>query len=342
MASMTDRTAVLILGEVTKGRLSASTRELIGGGRDLADTLRSKLTLAVLGDDLKATGEEAIACGADVVLLAENPSLREYQADAYLQILERAVDHINPEILLMGHTSLGRDFAPRLAYRLKTGLSMDCVELSIDPGSGLLRMTRPVYGCKALSVMVCRTKPQMATARLGAMRPLDPDATRSGRVAAIDADIDRSLIRAQVIERVDPYEEGVALEDARVIVCGGRGMGSGESFGLLEELAQLLGGAVGASRPPCDSGWVPSTRQIGLTGKILRPDLYIAVAISGSSQHMAGCSDSRRIVAINKDPQANIFSVAHYGVVGDYREIVPPFMQRVKQILGVRERDDDT
>ncbi len=329
---MAENKRVLILGEVSKGELSASTVGLLGGGRDLADILGGTLALVLLGDNLKTTGGKAISYGADEVYLSENPYLKNYQAEAYLQILETMIKNVNPVILLMGQTSVGRDLAPRLAWRLKTGLAMDCVHLDIEPDSGLLRMTRPVYGCKALAVMTCRTKPQMATVRCGATKPKEPDESRKGKVEAIPADIDESQIKMRVLEKFEESVKGIPLEVAQVVVCGGRGMGSADSFSVLDELAQLLGGTVGASRPPCDAGWISSTRQVGLTGKIVRPDLYIAVALSGSSQHMAGCSDSRLIVAINKDPDANIFSLAHYGVVGDYREILPPFIRRVRQI----------
>jgi electron transfer flavoprotein alpha subunit len=323
---------ILIIGETSKGSLSAGTLEILGGGRRLADALDSTLALALLGPGLGAMAEEAVVRGADEVYVAEDPRLGDYQADVHLQILERTVAGLGPEILIMSQTSTGRDLAPRLACRLKTGLSMDCVELDIDPTTGLMRMTRPVYGCKALAATVCRTKPQMATVRAGAFRPGDPDTSRKGRIVPIAADIDQSLIGARLVERVEEKPEGVALEDARVVVSGGRGMGSAESFAILEDLAQLLGGAVGASRPPCDAGWMPSTRQVGLTGKIVRPDLYFAVALSGSSQHVAGCADAKTIVAVNRDPGANIFSAAHYGAVGDYREILPPFIERVREI----------
>ena len=329
---MTENKIVLILGEVSNGELSAGTGELLSGGRDLADILGGTLALVLLGDNLKTSGERAISYGADEVYLAENPYLKNYQAEVYLQILEPMIKNVSPEILLMGQTSVGRDLAPRLAWRLKTGLAMDCVHLDIEPDSGLLRMTRPVYGCKALAVMTCQTKPQMATVRCGAVKPREPDVSRKGKIEVVPADIDESQIKTRVIEKFEEPAKGVPLEVAQTVVCGGRGMGSADSFSILDELAHLLGGTVGASRPPCDAGWISSTRQIGLTGKIVRPDLYIAVALSGSSQHMAGCSDSRVIVAINRDPDANIFSLAHYGVVGDYREILQPFIRRVRQI----------
>lgn len=330
---MSENIKVLILGELVIGSLSTNTREMLGRGRELADKVNGRLALLLLGDKLEHAAGEAIAYGTDNVYLAENPLLKTYQADTYLQIIEKAVKDIEPEILLMGQTSIGRDLAPRLASRLRTGLCMDCVQLDIEPISGIARMTRPVYGCKALAVMMCKTKPQMASIRPGTMKPAEPDRSRKGQVHALATDIDISQVRVKVTAKVEEQTDGIPLEDAKVIICGGRGMGSSDSFLILEELAQLLGGAVGASRPPCDAGWMPSTRQIGLTGRIVHPDLYIAVALSGSSQHMAGCAESHTIVAINKDPEANIFVVAHYGIVGDYREILPPFIKRTREIL---------
>jgi len=330
---MSKKIMVLILGELVKGNLSNITREMLGGGRGLADSVNGRLALLLLGDKLELVAEEAIAYGADDVYLAENTQLGIYQADAYLQIIEKTVKDVEPEILLMGQTSIGRDLAPRLAFRLGTGLCMDCVRLDIEPISGIIHMTRPVYGCKALAVMICKTKPQMASIRPGTMKSGEQDRSRKGRVHALATDIDTSQIRVKVTAKVAERMDSVSLEDAKVIVCGGRGMGSSDSFSILEDLARLLGGAVGASRPPCDAGWISSTRQIGLTGKIVSPNLYIAVAVSGSSQHMAGCAESHTIVAINKDPEANIFVMAHYGVVGDYREILPPFIRHTREIL---------
>jgi len=332
--TMAGESNILIVGETSRGGLSASTLELLGGGRQLADALGGRLALALLGHALGTNAGEALACGADEVYVADDPRLGSYQPGCYLQVLERVIGDLGPDVLLLGQTSMGRDLAPRLACRLRTGLSMDCVQLDVDPETGLVRMTRPVYGCKALAVTVCRTKPQMATVRRGAMSAARPDESRRGRVVPVSTDIDGALLRTRLVERVEEPQEGIPLEDARVIVSGGRGMGSADSFAVLEELARLLGGSVGASRPPCDAGWLPSTRQIGLTGKIVRPDLYIAVALSGSSQHMAGCSASRRIVAVNRDPDASIFSNAHYGVVGDFREILPPFIERIREIRG--------
>ncbi|MBA7693912.1 Caffeyl-CoA reductase-Etf complex subunit CarE [subsurface metagenome] len=239
-----------------------------------------------------------------------------------------------PQILLLGQTSIGRDLAPRLAFRLGTAVSMDCLELAIDPNSKLVLQTRPVYGGNAQAIYTYTTYPQIATVRAKAMSPLERDASRQGEVITIEAGLDPSAIRTKVLEKVPEEIIGIKLEDAEVIVSGGRGIGSTDGFKQLEELAKILKGAVGATRPPCDNGWVPDGLQVGLTGKIVAPDLYIAVALSGSSQHMSGCSGSKNIVAINKDPEANIFKVAHYGIVGDWKQIIPAFSSKIKELLA--------
>jgi len=192
-------------------------------------------------------------------------------------------------------------------------------------------MSRPVFGCKAVAVEVCSSKPALATVRAKAMPAREQDASRQGEVVAVSVEIDDSIPKSRTVSRIREEIKGVLLENARVVVSGGRGIGGSEGFEMLEALAGVFGGATAASRPPCDAGWVPSSKQVGLTGKIVRPDLYLAVALSGSSQHMAGCQDSKTIIAINKDPEANIFSFAHYGVVGDYRKVIPSLWGRLKE-----------
>jgi electron transfer flavoprotein alpha subunit len=211
---------------------------------------------------------------------------------------------------------------------------LGCLELAIDPGSKLLLQTKPVYGGNAQAIFVCQTYPQIATVRAKAMTPLERDQSRQGEVITIKAGLDPSVIRTKVVEKVPEKVEGIKLEDAQVIVSGGRGIGSAEGFKQLEELSRLLKGAVGATRPPCDNGWAPAGAQVGLTGKIVTPELYIAVALSGSSQHMSGCSGSKTIVAINKDPEANIFREARFGVVGDWKKVLPAFTNKLKELLS--------
>ena len=224
--------------------------------------------------------------------------------------------------------------APRLAFRLGTSLSMDCIELSIDPGTKLLQQTRPVYGGNARATFTSETFPQMATVRKKAMSPLEPNESRKGEIIPLKIELDPAKVRTKVLETVKEEVTGVKLEDAQAIVAGGRGIGSPDGFKQLEELAKALKGAVGASRPPCDNKWVPDTMQVGLTGKIVTPELYIAVGVSGASQHLAGCSGAKNIIAINKDPEANIFREARFGVVGDWKQVLPAFSEKVKELLA--------
>jgi len=254
--------------------------------------------------------------------------------DSYVDALEKLCHEVKPNILLVGQTPMGRDLAPRLAFRLGTGVTLDCLDLKIEPQSKLMVQTKPVYGGNALAEIVCeKTRPQMATVRPKTMEPLARNDSRKGEIINFDPKLDASKIRARFVERVKEKVEGVKLEDANVVVCGGRGIGGPDNFAMLKELAKILGAALGASRPPCDNGWVPATLQIGLTGKIVSPTLYIAVAVSGASQHLSGCSGAKNIIAINKDSEANIFKVARYGVVGDYKKIMPPFTNKVKELL---------
>ena len=236
--------------------------------------------------------------------------------------------------MLLGQTSIGRDLAPRLAFRLDVSAATDALELGIDPSTKLLAQTRSVYGGNARATFVSEAIPQIATVRQKAMTPLGPDAGRKGEVVPLKAELDATKIRTKVLETVKEEVAGIKLEDAQTVVTGGRGIGSPEGFKQLEELAKVLKAAIGASRPPCDNGWVPDTMQVGLTGKIVTPELYIAIGISGSSQHIAGCSGAKTIVAINKDPEANIFKEARFGVVGDWKQVIPAFTDKVKELLA--------
>ncbi len=326
---------VMICGEVVGGALAPVTMELLGGGRRLADALGHGLSAVLLGSGLGDLAKEAIAFGADKVYVVDDPLLQTYQTDAYLAVIEKVCKDAEPEVLLMGQTNMGRDLAPRVAFRLGTGACLDCVALDVDPNTKNLLQTKPVYGGNALAVYVCESaRPQVATVRVKALDPLERDASRQGEVVAVASGIDESVIKAKVLETVKQEVAGIKLEDADVVITGGRGLGGPEPFKDLEELAKLLGGAVGASRPPCDNGWVPASMQIGLTGKIVSPTLYVAIAISGSSQHLAGCTGSKNIVAINRDPEANIFKVAKYGVVGDFKQVLPALIGKVKELVA--------
>ncbi|MEE8471248.1 MAG: electron transfer flavoprotein subunit alpha/FixB family protein [Dehalococcoidia bacterium] len=330
---MSDSKGVLICGECANGKLGSITTELLGIGKQLADDLGEELSVVLLGEQVSAAAKEAISFGASKVYAIEHPALKEYTTDPYVGALEKLCQEIKPNILLIGQTVTGRDLAPRLAFRLETGMTTDCIELGIDPETKLMLQTKPVYGGNALAIVVCeQARPQMATVRPKSMEPLKRDDSKQGEVIAFDAGIEPSKNRAQFLDRQMTEVEGVKLEDAEVIVTGGRGIGGPENFAPLQDLTKILGGALGATRPPCDSGWVPTTIQVGLTGKIVTPTLYIAIAVSGASQHLSGCSGSKNIVAINKDPEANIFKVAQYGVVGDYKKILPPFIDKVREL----------
>jgi electron transfer flavoprotein alpha subunit len=248
--------------------------------------------------------------------------------------MEKVVRQVMPQILILGQTSVGRDLAPMLAFRLDTMSTLDCIDLAIDPDTKLLQRIKPVYGGNAQATFTCDSYPQIATVRDKTMEPLEPDASKQGEVITIDAGLDSSAIRTKLLKRVKEEEEGVRLEDAQIVVSGGRGIGSVEGFNQLQELAALLNGAVGASRPPCDNSWIAPNRQVGITGRIVSPDLYIAIALSGSIQHLSGCGQAKSIIAINKDPEANIFNQSDFGVVGDWKKVLPSFKDKLKELLS--------
>ena len=248
--------------------------------------------------------------------------------------MENVIRQVQPKIVLLGQNDIGRDLGPRLAFRLGTAIVMDCLALSIDSVLKQVLQTKPVYGGNAQAIYSNDCEPHIVTIRTKVFPPLELDRSRNGEVISIRANIDPAISRVKFIEKVKEEIEGIKLEDAAVVIGGGRGMGGQEGFKQLEELAKLLTGAVGASRLACDNGWISDTLQIGLTGKIVTPDLYIAVGISGSTQHMAGCSGSKVIVAINKDPEANIFQEARYGVIEDWKKIIPPLSKKIKELLS--------
>jgi len=319
---------VLTVSEYVDGALAPISAELLGAARKLADEMGQKVATVIIGSGVGDAGKDAVAYGADEAYVADDAKYANYQPEAYAAVVEQAAKDLSPAIILMGQTSVGRDLAPRVASKLQTGLSTDCISLAID--SGRMVMSRPVYGGNAMADYISEADPQMATVRVKSQEALAKDTARSGDVKTIAADAE---IKTNFIEKVTEEVAGIKLEDAAVVVCGGRGIGSEEGFAPLNELAKMLSGAVGATRPPCDNGWIASTQQIGLTGKIVSPTLYIGIALSGASQHIAGCSGAKNIVAINKDAEANIFNVAHYGVAGDYKKILPAFIAKVKELL---------
>ena len=331
---MAEYKGVMVHCEVGEEKLMAIGTELLGCGKKLADELGQELCAVLVGSDVSGLAQEAIAFGAGKVYMVDDPLLKDYRTDSYVLAMEKVVKQVMPQIILLGQTTIGRDLAPRLAFKLNTMATMDCIELEIDSDSKRLLQTKPVYGGNANAIYISETDPQIATVRSKAMSPLGRDDSRKGEVITVDASLDASAIRTNVLEKVKEEVEGIKLEDAEVIVTGGRGIGSAEGFQQLEVLAKILNAAVGATRPPCDNGWVSDSLQVGLTGKIVTPELYIAVALSGSSQHLSGCSGSKNIVAINKDAEANIFKMARFGVVGDWKKVIPAFTDKVKELLA--------
>jgi len=326
---------VLVCGELAEGKLAPITVELLGIGRKLADELGEELSLLLMGNQIGNLGQEAIAYGADQVFVAEDPFLENYNSDAYTYLAADLCRKINPSIMLFGHTDMGCDLAPRLNGRLGGGLAMDCLSLSIDPTTKGLVSTRPVFGGNAHATLMSRSaRPQMATLRQKVVAPAERNEARQGKILPVEGKIDPSIVKMKVVERIKEEVEGVKLEDAEVIVSGGRGIGSAQNFKMLRELADLLGGALGATRPACDEGWVPASLQIGQSGKVVSPKLYIAVALSGAMSHISGCLGSKVIVGINKDPEANIFNVARYGIVADYKEVLPALTSKLKELLS--------
>jgi electron transfer flavoprotein alpha subunit len=331
---LTEYKGVMVFGEITEGRLSTMAKELLGCGRKLADDLGEELDAVLVGSGIGSPAQEAIAFGANTVYVADDPQLKDYQPDSYVSVMEKVLKQVKPRALLLGQTAIGRDLAPRLAFRLGTVATMDCIELAIEADSKQLVQTKPVYGGNALAIFTSDFYPQIAAVRAKVFSPPEKDASMQGRTINIEPRLEPSAIRTKVTKKVLQRAEGIRLEDASVVVAGGRGVGSADGFQQLEELAELLKGAVGATRPPCDNGWVPNSAQIGLTGKIVSPDIYFAIALSGSSQHISGCAGARNIVAINKDPEANIFRLARFGIVGDWKKVLPAFTAELRELLS--------
>jgi len=326
---------VWVVAEHIHGELRRGTYELLGEGRRLADKLGVELAAVLLGDQVGGLSEGLIARGADKVYLAQDPVLAHYRTGPYTDVLSGMINRHKPEIVLISATPQGRDLAPRVAARLSAGLTADCTGLEIDEKDRLLVQTRPAFGGNLMARIVCReARPQMSTVRPGVMKALEPDASRVGEVVEVPVSLDERGVLAKIVEVIQQETDGrVNLQDAEVIVSGGRGLGKPENFALIRELAEVLGGAVGASRAAVDAGWIPAYHQVGQTGRTVQPKLYIACGISGAVQHMAGMASSDVIIAINKDPSAPIFNVATYSVVGDLFEIVPALTKQLREVL---------
>lgn len=325
---------VWVFGEQKNGHAANVALELLGEGRKLADQLKVPLSAVLLGENIEATAKILISHGADNVYAVDHPSLKNFNDEAYTDIFVQLIKKYKPEIVLMGATTYGRSLAPRVASRLNTGLTADCTGLEIDPERKILLQTRPAFGGNLMATIICPDRrPQMSTVRPKVMKPLEPDNSRVGEITRPDVKIPGD-VKVKVTDVVTTLTETVNLTEADIIVSGGRGMGDPKNFVLIEELARVLGGAVGASRAAVDAGWIEYSHQVGQTGKTVGPKVYIACGISGAVQHLAGMSSSDTIVAINSNPEAPIFKVAHIGIVGNVLEVLPELTKEFKARLG--------
>ena len=321
---------VWVFAETRKGALKKVGYELLSRGRELADTLKTELCAVALGHNIAAV-ESLIAQGADKVYLVDSPDLADNQEDYLTHSLLNLIKEHRPEVVLAGATALGRSFFPRVAAILNTGLTADCTGLDIDVEKRLLLQTRPTFGGNIMATITCPNKrPQMSTVRPRVFKKAAPDAGHKGQIIKVDFKKDSVTAKTRLLSFVEDLTEKIKLEDADIIVSGGRGLGKPENFKLLEELAGLMGAALGSSRAAVDEGWIPYSHQVGQTGKTVCPKLYIACGISGAIQHLAGMQTSDCIVAINDNPDAPIFQVAHYGIVGDLFQVVPMMIQKLK------------
>ena len=326
---------VWVFAEQRDGRLKSVAYELLAEGRKLADKLGTEVCAVCLGHNVEGA-EQLVAYGADRVYLADDPALADHQEDYYTRALVDLIRKHRPEILLAGATAMGRSFMPRVASILYTGLTADCTGLDIDPESRLLLQTRPTFGGNVMATIVCQARrPQMATVRPHVFKKGAPDEKNQGEVIKVDFDKEAVTSRTKLLSFVEDLSEKVKLDDAEVIVSGGRGLGRPENFQIIKELADSLGAALGSSRPPVDEGWIPYSHQVGQTGKTVCPRLYIACGISGAVQHLAGMQTSDVIVAINEDPNAPIYEVATYGIVGDLFQVVPMLTDKLRKSRGL-------
>ena len=321
---------ILILSYIKDGSLEPSGFDLLNPAAEMANQNGMKVSIAVLGTQDETIAQECFHRGADKVYFIPNEILTSYNSDSYVYAMTCTADKVDPAIILISRNMEGRELAARVAFRLGTGLAQDCLEVSIDTDTNRMLANRPVYGGSAIAIVDCKSDPQMAAIRPKAYEALEPESDRTGEIEVLEIEIPDDVIKVQTVETVTEEAEGIQLEDARIVVAGGRGLGGPEPFEQLGELADLLEGAVGASRAAVDSGWIPHSQQVGLTGKTITPDVYITVAISGASQHMAGCSNARLIVAINSDPEAPIFKYADVGIVDDCLAVLPELIQLLR------------
>ena len=322
---------IYVVVEQVDGVVQKVGIELIGIASELAKDLGQQVVAVLMGNNIKHLAENLIHHGADKVIVVDAPMLDVYATEPYTKALNAIIQDKKPEIMIYGATSIGRDLAPRVSARVHTGLTADCTKLEIDPESKLLLMTRPAFGGNIMATIICKEhKPQMATVRPGVMKALPKDESRKGEIEEFKVEFVDSDMNIKIREVVKSKHTKVDITESKVLISGGQGIGSAEYFEVLKELADELGGLVTSSRANVDAGWIGRERQVGQTGKTVRPDLYMACGISGAIQHLAGMEDSEFIVAINRDENAPIFGVADLGVVGDLHQIMPLLIEKVR------------
>ncbi len=321
---------VFVFAEQRDGNLQKVGIELLGKASELAAALNQQVVAVLLGHNVKDKAKDLIAFGASEVIVADHPLLEEYMTEPYAKAVSAIVKEFEPEIMLFGASSIGRDLAPRVSARVHTGLTADCTGLEIEEETKLLLMTRPAFGGNIMATIVCAEhRPQMATVRPGVMKALTRSDSRQGKVTEFDAKLTDADINVKLLEVVKGTKRCADITEAKILVSGGRGVGAPEKFAMLRSLADALGGEVGSSRACVDAGWAERDRQVGQTGKTVRPKLYVACGISGAIQHLAGMEGSDYIVAINKNPTAPVFEAADLGIVGDVNTIVPKLTEAI-------------
>jgi len=326
---------VWVFIEQMEGQAAPVSWELLGEGRKLADKLGVELAGIILGSETGPLAAEAFAYGADTVYLVEHPVLAKYRTQPYAEALVDLAGRYSPDIFLMGATTLGRDLSGRVATALETGLTADCTVLEISR-EGLLEQTRPAFGGNIMATILCRKhRPQMATVRPRVMAMPPKVEGRQGRLIRETVNLDESRVKTRVVEYIKEGTAAVYLDKAEIIVAGGRGIGSAKNWRLVEELARTVGGTVGASRAAVEAGWIPVAHQVGQTGQTVRPRIYFALGISGAIQHLVGMQGSDTIIAVNNDPEAPIFKVATYGIVGDINVVIPEMIEQLRKRFGV-------
>lgn len=322
---------IFVLAEQRDGDIQKVSIELIGEAKRLSKSLDEKVVAVLLGSEIKDKASILTAYGADKVIVVENPILAEYATEPYAKAVCKIIKKYDPEIVLCGATSIGRDLAPRVSARVHTGLTADCTSLDIDEETKLLMMTRPAFGGNIMATIVCdRHKPQMATVRPGVMKSLEKDETKKGEIEYFDIKFTKEDMNIKIREVVKETKEVADITESKVLVSGGRGIGKAEGFKMLKGLADVLGGEISSSRANVDAGWIEKDYQVGQTGKTVKPSLYIAAGISGAIQHIAGMEESDLILAINKDKGAPIFDIADLGIVGDVNTIIPKLKEAIE------------